>query len=311
MAKGDGVDPRDFEPRWQPPAEGFLIVLSAIPGLTSRAVLKREFVFQHPPLDDLTVDGAVSWADSETYGAGTVSRPGGRGLRSVQFSSLFLSYDFWSWLPQRGDEAVQPIDPTRAVAELRAVMNARTPFQLDVFDVVSRGVEVQSVGQGRTRGPLLRTELSMAATLRGVASSVRAGEPDARYFAAQFVEYQRAQIEVRRQRATKGTAESKRLPARLEIAKLPDSRDSLMELARYYYGDASRWRLIWRANPWLKGQGLGPRESMKTDLKKAVLKSHPRILVPRTQVATMEATTTTDTLEDQAADFGDSLWSGG
>lgn len=267
VAQGGAV-----RPPWPDPLEGLTVMMRRIPGRTRSGVLTRPFVFQLPPTDDFTVSSAFAWADAETRSAGTYSRPGAMGLRAVTFSGLFLNYDYWGWARDAGSVPPEPVDAVRSV---EAVMRAGTPFTLIAFRAGAQFTDGQP--------PHELTELMMPATLRSFDRTQRAGEPDARYFTAQFVEFREMRLVSRSLKAAKGTSSSPHLPTSLTIATLPAKRDSLVELGRYYYGSASAWRVILDANKWMRGHASAS-DSLPKTLPKSLLKKHPRVLIPRVMV---------------------------
>jgi hypothetical protein len=232
------------------------VTLSRIPGLTDQAVLQRPFIFQTSPLEELRRSDAFTYNDWDGQSEQR-DRPATRQLSSVSFRSLFIdTAERWTLFPDGGY-----MDPPDAVSELRAIEDSGTPFRL-------------VIGQPA----LWRTPwLVFAATLRSLDESELAGEVDSRYVDVTFVQHRQSVITTRK--ATKGASgQSPHLPANLAISDLPASRDSLFELARFYYGEPSSGAAVIAAsNPWLANW---PRERSLKELSKTTLRSHPKVYLP-------------------------------
>src|SRR5205085_10994887 len=144
--------------------------------------------------------------------------------------------------------------------ELRQIMWSGTPFWL-------------YVGMPKVRGDW---DVKMLATLRGVSTEERAGEPDALYTEVQFTEYRQAKLT--RKARGKGPREKKRTVVithkggdtrvrGLALKRAP----TLANIARVAYGSPSEWKSIASANH-LKGiEGSTPLGEYMADKHKTEL----------------------------------------
>jgi hypothetical protein len=235
-------------PHWKK-ADGLHVSLSAIKHETAKGVLKHPFFFQVPPLDTFGWDQEYTWNDYVTVHAGTYSRPGGRGLRSVQFDTMFLDYDApWTLLG-----AAHRPSPLAAGHELRQIMNSGTPFRL-------------VVKQAGLWGHM--EDLAMDATLRSVHFEQRAGEVDARYTTLQFTEWR--DLNITRKRKGHRNGGHTKLPTRYTIQR--SSNKTLRDLSKHYYGETKHWRAIVHANRILRKHNWSPSKPLGE-----IRKNHPHI----------------------------------
>lgn len=233
--------------RQQHGGDGVRVWLSRLKGHTKKGLLRQPFLFQCPPLESWTWTQSHGWQDYETLRKDTFSRPGARGLREINFRTLFLDWDAdFSLL--RG-QVMRELNPLHMSDELREVMNSGTPFKL-------------KIGQPKLWG---EWDIEMAATLRSLGVEERAGEVDTRYADVTFVQWREAAVT--RKRKGKG------LPTKHKIKK----GDTLRKLSKKYYGNYKDWKRIALANKRLKNV------SMNEDLSKLKKKGKPlgSITIPK------------------------------
>lgn len=252
---------------------GTRIKLSREDGLTKPGLLKEEFQFPAPPLDELAITGAFSWGDYDTLAAGQFSRPASMQLKTVSFDTIFVADDYW-WAfynPMRK----MGWTTQRVAKELDKVMRSGTPVWMVIEEVQNSPNDTGEAAASAWdfgEEPLLR----MLATLRTFTHSTRAGEPDARYASVAFTEHRVAGAQERA--VGKGTAASGKLPAAITMK---DVKGSLHDLATSYYGSASQWTLIKAANPWLGNitatQDLSDQNSSAL---KTAAKANRRLVMP-------------------------------
>lgn len=207
---------------------GLNVWLRPIPGVSDPRQFphNKTFAFQVPPLDVFGLDGDAPHDDYMTIGDGEHSSPGsGPNLRTLSYNTLFVDYQAnWSllhhanWVP----------DPQEYIADLGRIRTLRKPFHLLVH-------------QSNLRD---KYDVDMAATLRSVHWEIRHGENDAYYVTVSFKEFRSPDI----QEFLVGAAHHPHLPARIPVARIPANRNTLAKMARFYYGDPSKWRSIAAAN---------------------------------------------------------------
>ena len=260
---------------------GVQVWLKADKHHTAKHLLKTPFVFQCPPLETWSWDQVNNWNDWETIERGIFSRPQSQGLRTIDFSSLFVDYDasyavahprdsrsdgsrdvddyaedFTTPLNlrarnrhgkpggknhKRKHQRWQP-NPIHLSKELRQIMNSETPFRL-------------LVGQPRLWD---RWDIEILATIRSLHVEERAGEVDARYFDISFTEWREPKLGRRK----KGS----RFPLKHDVKP----GDTLHKLSKKYYGGYGGWRHIRKANDKRLPQGVGAEQ----DLSKIVVHGH-------------------------------------
>jgi hypothetical protein len=212
--------------------EGLIVKLKRS-GKTKRGVLKSPYIFQVPPTDELAINNSFAWSNYETVGKGQFTRPQGRQLITVSFTTLVVDWDATWTLVKAGAGLMSDgrrdrwkPDPQKLTRELRSVLRSGTPFHL----IISQ--------------PELwrRPELDIAAVMTSLRTSERAGEVDARYIDVSFTEYRGETVKRRRQ--------GEKLPTRHKIGDAPPKNpQSLRTLAKHYYnGKSQRWRWIAEAN---------------------------------------------------------------
>lgn len=240
--------------------EGLRVKIQSIAGKTPKGVLESGYYFQCPPLEEFSVDYAHSHTDYDTVLEGQFSRKGGVQLRSAQFSTLVVD---WGLFTVAQDTA--PIE--ELTATLIEVCEAGDPFLLTVAHRMPAG------GFDNWGASMAGPELQMAATLRTLRVTERAGEGDARYMDVAFTEYRDPQIrsrQLKKKRGQKTTRSGDRpFPITVELiydgwsnrgGGFPaqgtlDGRDlsnkyripgpvTLISLAARYYGDPQQWRQI-------------------------------------------------------------------
>lgn len=224
--------------------EGYVIRFSRIRGLTHPKLLRRSLRFPNGPLDSVRQGASFNHGEYQTIRLGTFSRPGGRELRTVSFTTLLTDWP----LPVATypDDEQEPLD---FLTRLRRIMATGTPFWLHM------GTPSYSDDW----------DVSMAVTLRSVEAEERAGELDTRYVDLSLVEYRKASVKGRK----KGRKEGHRshTPATVTVRKDGTARGirgqvTLAKLARDYYGSTARWRPIARANQGALVKGIPPNETI-------------------------------------------------
>jgi hypothetical protein len=222
--------------------EGLRIKFEHCLGLTERTLLQRPFYFQCPPLDAFTRALQYSHSDYETLDGQQHSHPAAMQLRSFTFNTVAVDWGApWTLLDRL---------PVNTTADL-STFTADIPTPLEVAFQLEKLLESGTAFYMSARSPLLwhASEFPqgrLRVTMRSLEVEERAGEIDARYFNINLVEFRRPIISER----GKGRAASSRLPVTLLIRNLPRKRDTLYELAKFYYGSASKWRVISKANGW-------------------------------------------------------------
>lgn len=200
---------------------------------TKKGLLGDRFLFQVPPTDSFSFSAAFGHTDYDTVSSGQYSRPGGRQLKQIQFSTLFVDYDpQWAAWHYGVENGLPPVDPLGWTGELLELVESGSPFDL-------------TVGQPNVNGAYdIR---SLAVTMRNLEVEERAGEPDARYVNVQLVEWRPISLARRRRGlpATvtlheKGDRATWDAGAGEETLKNP----SLSRLAKKFYGSPARYRYI-------------------------------------------------------------------
>jgi hypothetical protein len=274
------------------PEGGITITLKRISGVTKKDVLRQPYYFQMPPTDEFGWDSAGNWTDYTTLDGGTFTGEGSRGLRTITLRTLVLDYNppFASRkggnkhhapgevphqnviknlnpIPGFGDSSTRPgyrsrkrrplaqerteigfkaPNPQKVAAELQRIESRLTPVLLVVWN----------------KALYAKPDIRMPVTLRSLSVRERAGEPDARYFDFQFVEYRRPKM---RRRGYAGHPRKKDLPAVVQVDKYGVATEAvynnggigpgetvgtrqnpatLRMLAKYWYGQPSEWKRI-------------------------------------------------------------------
>lgn len=219
--------------------EGLHVLMRRVDGLTRKGVLAKPFLFQVPPLDNFPFSGGYNWDDYDTEG-GPRSRRQKRQLRSIQFRSMFVAEPETYTLIRKASQWNRdwPPNPLLLSREIELIAGGRddlekpTPFRLTVFT------------------PVLfdQADVDMLATIRSYEIEAVAGEPDTRYFTISFTEFNPAKPfdPLGRGQVPQGFRQP--LPAAVSVAALPAGGDTMHALAKSYYGDPSRWRLIAKQN---------------------------------------------------------------
>jgi hypothetical protein len=235
--------------------DGVQVTLRAIRGLTSTQVLRTPFAFQCPPLESLARDGQYAWEPYTTIRRGQFARPSGRQLSTIQFETVFVSYDVQGTV--LADDGVDSRNPVLLASRLEAIMRRGTPFEL-------------MIGQKRLWGQLdvhWGPSNENAAVLTGVRVEERAGEVDARYLTVSLQEFR--SVELLRKNQGTGHSRGRDLPIKLHINQLGHvtgaafkGKATLHNLAVHFYGEASMWKGIVRRNGALKG--VAPSDDLGT-----------------------------------------------
>ena len=232
---------------------GIYVVMSPIKGLTPSGVFPGEkaFAFQCPPMNQFGEDGSVNFDDYDTVGKEQHSQGLSRALRTVAFDTIFCDYEPEFALAHDGS-GVYPAQ--RALKDLCAIRDARSPFHL-----VAHQSNYQS-----------DFEVDYAATLRSVSWNMQ--EPDAYYVSVSFTEFSTPDI----QEFIAGSRHHPHLPASLPVARIPSNRNTLAKIAKFYYGDPSKWRVVAAANGMSKlapSVVIGPTVTKRKQIVVPVLKT--------------------------------------
>lgn len=229
---------------------GMIVKLEKIAGLTAEGLLEDPFTFQCSPINTFPINRSYPQTTYDTVALEQRSRRGVLQLDTITFDSLFCQ-DPWPWTLLHGDGYVP--NPLDMLAKLDRLGKAGTYFWLTA----------------RTPAYYSGYDVNMAAALTSMNSEIREGEPDARYVTVSFLEYRDSSLKARQLPGTGGR--SKNLPVSLRADQLPADRNSMYELATFYYGSASEWRRIAKANSLTK-------TAPSTDLRPL---GHRKITVPR------------------------------
>lgn len=200
---------------------GIYVVLAPVKGLTPNGVFRnnKPFAFQCPPMNEFGEGGGYNHQDYQTVGAGEHTSSVGRQLRTCQFDTIFMDSEPEFALAHDGSGRYPA---QRALKDLCAIRDHGKPFHLIVH---------QSNFQGGY-------EIDYAATLRSVSWHV--SEPDAYYVTVAFTEFSTPDI----QEFLAGSNVNPKLPASLPVKNLPSNRNTMAKMAKFYYGDPSKWRVI-------------------------------------------------------------------
>lgn len=214
VAVGGGGDGSAGPPRMSGP--GLRVRLSGIPEVTHPKRLHAPLYLQNPPLDEWAIEGEGSHNDVDTATSGEFSHAGsGVKLQTTTIDSLVVSWDA-PWLTAF-------VSADHVISELTAIRDSRTPFL------------VLATWPGGT------VELNMYCTLRRLRHSVKAGEPDTRYFSIDLKQWRDPNPERKGEGASKTSA---KLPTTHKLK----AGDTLNSLSKRYYGSYSHWRSIAGAN---------------------------------------------------------------
>jgi hypothetical protein len=247
-------------------SDGLKVTISAFGnGLTvnkqGRPLLPRPFVFQCPPLEQFTIAHQQNFGTYDTIDDDQYSRRGSRQLDTWSFDTLamYLGVDAQgryepSWVPY----------PTRESHGLQ--YQAPEWYRKQLWDLHDAGSPFRFVAAFKRSTTIRRTY----ATLTAFNEDYKHGEGDVIYFSAvSFQEWRdpgdASQPKPRgsdklpahvRFRFTGGrylaydTETGRTIPAR------GGAGTTMNDLARFYYGNASDWRLIAKANHLRGGSGL-------------------------------------------------------
>jgi hypothetical protein len=206
---------------------GLVVRLERIPDVTPQGFLDDPFVFQVAPLNTFGISRSYPQNTYDTVARVQRSRPGVRQLRSISYDTLFCA-DPWSWTMLHGDGYTP--NPRDMLFHLESLAEQNAYFWLTV----------------RNPARYAGFDVNWAAAIVDLNSSIHEGEPDDLYMTIGFQEYRDASLKTRTLPGA-GSRNSK-LPVRLQANQLPANRNTLYELATFYYGQASEWRRIARAN---------------------------------------------------------------
>lgn len=225
---------------------GLSVVLAKIPGVTDKKVLRDRFHFQVPPTDEWGWEKGHGYEDYTIIDKGDFSRPTGRQLKTITYNGLFVDYNP-SWAVYAGGKKhrnkIEPGGPAPHLPQIGRYLER----------IMDTGTAIRLIAWNRALYP--KPEVDMAVTIRSLTQREKAGEPDARYFNISFTESREPRI--RRRRHSKKDS----LPTRVTIRKSGQVVDdeggsvgsannpaTLRRLAKKYYHDPGKWRLIARKN---------------------------------------------------------------
>lgn len=202
---------------------GIYVVMAPVKGLTPPGVFPRNkpFAFQCPPMNEFGENGGHDFQDYAVLGKQQHSQEIGKQLRTVQFQTIFLDWEP-EWALAHDDSGEYPAQ--QAVKDLCRIRDHGKPFHL---------LAHQSNFQDKY-------EVDYAATLRSVSWNITAGETDAYYVTVQFTEFSSPDI----QQLLSGASVNPRLPASVPVANLQPGLNTLAQMAKIYFGDPSKWRVI-------------------------------------------------------------------
>jgi hypothetical protein len=254
------------KPRHPPHADGLKITLSGIGnGLTvnkqGRPLLQPPFVFQCPPLEQFEIVHSQNFGTYDTIDDDQFNRRGSRQLDTWVFDTLVMylgeddvGHHAPSWVPfptpeRAKGKAIHPPEWYRT--QLVDLLNAGSPFR---FVAAFSG------------SSLVRRTF---AVLTGFSEVYKHGEGDAIYFAGvSFSEWRdpgnASKVKLKkvpgqvRFRITGGQYMAYEANTKHSIPARGKQGSTLSDLARWYYGDASKWRLIAKANNLKGGSGTTP-----------------------------------------------------
>jgi hypothetical protein len=194
---------------------GLRLRLTAIPGLTPKAILRSPLYLPVVLGPDFEVQEEALHSDFETVGAGQFSSPAGGKhapqLKNLDFETLSLTWDAkWLVFPDTTPEEVRE--------ELQAILSSRKPVELFAY--------VGPNGKG--------SEIRMMATLRSFRRILRHGENDTRYFSLEWKQYRDLGV------ARKGANAYAGLPTTHTL----DKEDTLRSIADHYYGTEAMWQFL-------------------------------------------------------------------
>lgn len=250
---------------------GMRVQLQAIPGVTKRGLLRHKYRFQMPPTDTFTRSLSHAHSDFDTIRAGQFSRPVGRQLETVSFSTLVMDRDHPRAVWPRSDSFKRDFEDNEKARrdyfnildwnyQLENLLESGTPFRL----LAGQPEFWQGGGPPSRHG----WDVNMAVTLRGMTIEERSAELDTRYLGMEFTEWRSTQVQ--RKGLTRGAAS--KTPAVVRVDKDGGVKElgsdyefathsTLRRLSTYYYGDPDGWRLIRESNQILrKNNWTGDRD---------------------------------------------------
>jgi hypothetical protein len=219
--------PRLPRPHGEVTGKGLIVRLERIVGVTKAGVLNEPFTFQVPPLNVFPINRSYPKNSWDTIGHEQRSREGVVQLQTISYDTVFTD-DPWEWTLLHGNGYIP--DPLAMLRVLDNLGRSQQPFWLTA------------------RNPTFRSgyDVNMAAHLVNLNSEIRDGEPDARYISVGFQEFRDSSLQTRS--LPGGGGRSAKLPVKLRADQIPVGRQTLYALATFYYGSASEWRRIAKAN---------------------------------------------------------------
>jgi hypothetical protein len=198
---------------------GLRVRFARIPHETPKNVLRHP-LYLPVTLGDFTIEEEFEHRDYTTVGAGEFSAPAGgpataRRLRTTDLETLTIDWHKYArWLTN------PHITPGRAREEINKIARSKRPFEILATIRILDGYPA---------------EVRMFATIRRVTRTLKPGEKDTRYYTLEIKEWRDNSLT--RRKAKEGP----------RTATLFAST-TLYDLARIFYGSASMWREIARAN---------------------------------------------------------------
>lgn len=243
----------------EPQGRGLRVVMQRL-SVTQPGLLRRPFMFQVPPLEEFPVQHGWDFVDYDTVGDGYRTRPASTQLTTVSFDSMFVDQDYGFVVNKS-----RPFNPVQMLEELKAIGDSRTPFQL-------------IAGQPDLWG--VYYDLNIAATMRSLRRSEKAGEIDARYFTISFTQF-RGVSQSQLNAGLQGdlTRSGNQTIASLTIDQLPANLQTLRAISKKYYGTVTLWSVIARAS----GSSAPGSANLKAYYKNYSPK--PKIVVPSAAIA--------------------------
>lgn len=215
----------------KPDTLGLRVSLAAIPHLTKPGLFPGgAFLFQAPPLEELTEQFAFNHADYAAW-SGEFSRPQGRQLETLSFDTLWLDDGSSNHAPGWAMWK-RAIDPIAAKERLKKILYAGSPVMLTAHQLPVWN----------------KYDIRMMVTMRSLTSGEKHGEQDARYFSMQFREYRDATVRTKGMGAPHGVGKLGPNGKNVTVRNLPAGQDTLQELGKYYYGTNTAWQKIAKAN---------------------------------------------------------------
>ena len=236
--------------------EGAIMWFEAEPGVTSKGVLKRPFVFRCGPIETFRTGRTYEHNEFMTLNAGQHSRPTGEMLKTWTINTVLEDMN----MPYSTFDDISP-NMLSDLAWLSQTLRGGSPFRFKFGHEWIGGWEVDEV-----------------VTMRGLDSEERAGELHSRYIELTLTEYEGADLVGR----LKGRHKYN-LPLTVTLTERggkvivsgtgawKPGDISLAGLSKHFYGSVSHWAFIAKANPTIRG--FSANRSITMGLKASSRKS--------------------------------------